>query len=439
MYFRMDHPPVKFDDYKPLIPAEMADELTTIASELRGMTVAHLNSTATGGGVAEILQSMVPLMNSLGIETERIVIDPPSQFFGVTKQIHNMLQGAPGALSQEEWDTYQGAIRDVANALHRDDLRQDVWFVHDPQVLPLANFLRCNSGSTWVWIGHIDLTSPNPGLMDSLLPYFSDYDRLVFSLDDYVPGAVRGVEPVVIAPPGIDPLSEKNLALAEAEARDIVAAAGIDSARPLVTQVSRFDAWKDPWGVIDAYRQAREAVPGLQLAMLGIIQATDDPEAFEMVHNVTEYADGDPDIHLYSRADGLPCSVDKLVNAFQTASRVVVQKSTREGFGLTVTEAMWKGKAMIGGNVGGIKLQIQDGESGFLVDSPEQCGVRIVQLFEDPELNARLGDAARESVRNNYLLPRLTLDYLRAARASQAEKAGSPNAQPDTSRGGFRV
>ncbi len=422
MYFRMDHPSVEFSDYLPLIPPDMADELTAIAEELRGMTIAHLNSTATGGGVAEILQSMVPLMNSLGIETERIVIDPPPEFFDVTKQIHNMLQGAPGSLSAEEWDTYQGAIKQVAAAFQRDQLRNDVWFVHDPQVLPLAHHLPRDPGSTWVWIGHIDLTSPNNGLMDSLLPFFSHYDRLVFSLDTYVPDEVRGVKPVVIAPPGIDPLSEKNVAMGEREAWDIVSAMGLDRARPVVTQVSRFDAWKDPWGVIDAFRQARVDAPGLQLAMLGIIQATDDPEAFTMVNNVTEYAGGDPDIHLFARADNLPCSVDMLVNAFQTASRVVIQKSKREGFGLTVTEAMWKAKAMIGGNVGGIRIQIQDGVNGYLVDSPEQCGVRIGELLRDPELNSRLGQAARDSVRRNYLLPRLTLDYLRAARASQMEK-----------------
>ena len=422
MYFRMDHPPVEFSDYLPLIPSAMADELTAIAGELRGMTIAHLNSTATGGGVAEILQSMVPLMNSLGIKTERIVIDPPPEFFDVTKQIHNMLQGAPGSLSADEWDTYEGAIKEVAAAFQRDQLRNDVWFVHDPQVLPLAHLLPRDPGSTWVWIGHIDLTSPNNGLMDSLLPFFSHYDRLVFSLDTYVPDEVRGVNSVVIAPPGIDPLSEKNVAMGESEAWDIVSAMGLDRARPVVTQVSRFDTWKDPWGVIDAFRQARVDAPGLQLAMLGIIQATDDPEAFTMVNNVTEYAGGDPDIHLFARADNLPCSVDMLVNAFQTASRVVIQKSTREGFGLTVTEAMWKAKAMIGGNVGGIRIQIQDGVSGYLVDSPEQCGIRIAELLRDPELNSRLGQAARDSVRRNYLLPRLTLDYLKAARASQMEK-----------------
>ncbi len=421
MYFRMDHPPVEFDDYVPFIPEQMAEELTSIAGDMKGMKVVHLNSTATGGGVAEILQSIVPLMDSLGIETERIVIKPQDDFFRVTKLIHNMLQGAPGSLSDEDWDTYHGAIRDVARAFEQDQLWNDVWFVHDPQLLPLAKLMTKEPDSTWVWIGHIDLTSPNTRVMDNLLPLFFHYDRLVFSLDDYVPSGVRNAMPVVIAPPGIDPLNEKNVALEESETWDIVATMGIDPWRPLVTQVSRFDAWKDPWGVVDAYRLARQDVPGLQLALLGLIQASDDPEAEAMAASVNDYVGDDPDVHLYAHAD-LPCSVARVVNAFQTASRVVIQKSTREGFGLTVTEAMWKAKAMIGGNVGGIRLQIQDGVNGYLVDSPQECGARIVQLLRDEDLNARMGKEARASVSRNYLLPRLTLDYLKAARSSQTEK-----------------
>ena len=398
----------------------MAEELTAVADQLRGMSAVHLNSTATGGGVAEILQSMVPLMNSLGIETQRMVIDPPAEFFQVTKQIHNMLQGANGCLSPDEWDTYRGAIADVASTFRRDNLHNDIWFIHDPQTLPLASLLPRNGHAAWLWIAHIDLTSPNRGLMDSLLPFADSYDRLVFALDSYIPERLRGAGNVVIAPPGIDPLSEKNVALCQSRAWDIVSTMGIDPGRPLVTQVSRFDAWKDPWGVIDAYRHARRDIPGLQLALLGLIQAADDPEADHMVNSVREYAGCDPDVHLYARAN-LPCSVDMAVNAFQTASKVIIQKSTREGFGLTVTEAMWKGKALIGGNVGGIRKQIEDGVTGYLVDSPEQCGARIVELFRDDALNQRIGAAARDSVSRSYLLPRLTLDYLKAARDSRLE------------------
>ena len=340
-----------------------------------------------------------------------------------------MLQGAPGSLSDDDWDTYHGAIRDVARTFEQDHLWNDVWFVHDPQLLPLAKLMTREPDSTWVWIGHIDLTSPNTRVMDNLLPLFFHYDRLVFSLDDYVPCQVRDAMPIVIAPPGIDPLNEKNVALDESDAWDIVATMGIDPSRPLVTQVSRFDAWKDPWGVVDAYRLARQDVPGLQLALLGLIQASDDPEAEAMVASVNDYVGDDPDVHLYAYTD-LPCSVARVVNAFQTASRVVIQKSTREGFGLTVTEAMWKAKAMIGGNVGGIRLQIQDGVNGYLVDSAQECGARMVQLLRDEDLNTRLGKEARASVSRNYLLPRLTLDYLKAARASQTEKGQLSHCKP---------
>ncbi len=200
---------------------------------------------------------------------------------------------------------------------------------------------------------------------------------------------------------------------------------GIDPARPLVTQVSRFDLWKDPCGVVDAYRLARQEVPGLQLALLGLSQAADDPEALDVLASVEEHTAQDPDIHLYFSPAGLPASIDTVVNAFQTASQVVVQKSIREGFGLTVTEAMWKGKPVIGGNVGGIRLQIEDGVSGYLVDTSEECAWRIVELMQDPDLRDRIGQEARESVRQKFLLPRLALDYLKvaASRLSDAVKS----------------
>ena len=192
---------------------------------------------------------------------------------------------------------------------------------------------------------------------------------------------------------------------------------GIDTDRPLITQVSRFDFWKDPWGVIDAYRTARKSVPGLQLALLGLSQATDDPEALEVLKTVSEHADGDPDIHMYIDPNEMPISVDEVVNAIQVVSEVLIQKSTREGFGLTVTEGMWKGKPVIGGDAGGIRVQINNGVSGDLVSSPDECAQRLVELLEDKGLRARIGEAAKESVRQQFLLPRLALDYLRTARA----------------------
>ena len=415
MYLRLDHPPASMDGHLSLLDPKLAGELTSLANDLRHLRFIHINSTATGGGVAEILQSMVPLMNSLGLNTERIVIEGNPQFFQVTKRIHNLLQGAEGCLSAQEFETYFQTNQGVADEFARMGLSADVWFFHDPQVLPLASMLPAKSGQIRNWICHIDLTSPNPSTINSLLPLTQDYDNLIFSLRAYVPQGL-GEVPVHIAPPAIDPLTEKNTPLGEAEAMSTVAAMGIDPDRPLISQVSRFDLWKDPCGVVDAYRIARRDIPGLQLALLGLSQAIDDPEALDLLHQVEDHAAGDPDIHLYFYTDGLSYSIDHLVNAFQVASKVVIQKSTREGFGLTVTEAMWKGKPVIGGNVGGIRIQIENGVNGFLVDSPQECADRIVQLMQDPALSSRLGGAACDSVRERFLLPRLTLDYLRAVK-----------------------
>ena len=420
MYLKLDHPATSLDEYLSYMDAAQADELVSLAGEMRGLRMAHLNSTATGGGVAEVLQSMVPLFNALGIETERIVINPTDpEFFQVTKKIHNLLQGAEGALSEEELEVYHKNIRQVAKSMSRDSVSADVWFMHDPQLLPLAGLLRRNGQADakgWFWICHIDLTRPNENALESLLPLHSDYDHLIFSLEEYVPRHMLNGTPVYIAPPAIDPLTGKNRPLSGSEAWDIVSAMGIDRSRPLITQVSRFDLWKDPWGVIDAYRLARQSLPGLQLALLGLSQAADDPEALEVVNSVAAHAGGDPDIHLYHDPAGLPASIDGIVNAFQVASTVLMQKSTREGFGLTVTEAMWKGKPMIGGDAGGIRIQIEDGVSGYLVSSPQECADRIVSLMTDDDLADHIGAAAHESVMRRFLLPRLALDYLKVAK-----------------------
>ncbi len=421
MYLKLDHPPVSLDAYRPYMDSEMADELSSVAADLRGLRVAHLNATAIGGGVAEILQSMVPLFNALGIATERVVIDPTEpEFFQVTKKIHNLLQGAEGSLSERELEVYYDNLRQVAKAMRRDELSADVWFMHDPQLLPLSGMLQqgqpCNFG-TWLWICHIDLTHPNQSALDSLLPMLQDYNHLIFSLQQYVPVRQVADKPVYIAPPAIDPLAEKNNPVDQREAWNIVASMGIDRNRPLITQVSRFDLWKDPWGVIDAFRLARESMPEIQLALLGLSQATDDPEAGEILNSVLAHADGDPDIHLFHDPDSLPVGNDLAVNAFQMASSVLVQKSTREGFGLTVTEGMWKGKPMIGGNAGGIRIQIDDGANGYLVSSPDECARRMVTLLQDNALASYIGAAGRASVRRRFLLPRLALDYLKVARA----------------------
>ena len=418
MILRVNHPEVPLKQYTSLLPRQLMDDLHGLSEQFRGLRFVHANSTATGGGVAEILQSLVPFMNSLGLTTERIVISPEEpQFFQVTKRIHNLLQGSSGSLSQEELEIYFQCMEQVAGDIKERNLEASVWFFHDPQLLPLAMLLPRQNGELRFWVCHIDLTAPNAETLDALAPLTSYYDGLAFSMDEFVPDGIVGQYPVYITPPSIDPLTDKNTVMSREEALEIVSAMGIDPGRPLVSQVSRFDYWKDPWGVMDAYRQAKEAVPGLQLALLGLSQAADDPEALGVLHSVTDYAEGDPDIHAYFYPAGLPDSIDRIVNAFQTASLVVLQKSTREGFGLTVSEAMWKGQAVIGGNVGGIRMQIEDGLSGFLVNDPSECGERIVQLIQDEDLRSRMGKAARERVREKFLLPRLALDYLNAVRA----------------------
>ena len=417
----IEYPTANADLYLELLPPATAKQLTAIADQFRTKSVIHINSTAYGGGVAEILHSLVPLSNALGINTQRAVITPKdTRFFDVTKRIHNMLQGAEGQLTDDELCIYYDCLDDIAAEIDESGLSADVWFLHDPQLLPLGRLLNRGTARTKLWVVHIDLTEPNPWLMDQLLPLTNAYDLMVCSLDDYAPRHRLDETGIFIAPPAIDPFAPKNCEMPRHKAADIVQALGVDVSRPLVTQVSRFDFWKDPWGVIDAYRFAKKTHPGLQLALLGLSQANDDPEGEKVWDSVSKHADSDPDIHLYFSPYDLPATNDEIVNALQTHSQVLVQKSTREGFGLTVSEGMWKGKPLIGGNVGGIRLQIVDGESGYLVDNARQAGERIAQLLGDEELCAKIGSNARDRVRQRFLMPRLLNDYLQAAEQAQS-------------------
>jgi trehalose synthase len=282
----------------------------------------------------------------------------------------------------------------------------DVWVVHDPQPLPLRSLVPLAGPA--LWRCHIDSSSPNGGVSDYLLPWVQGYERSVFSLPDYVlPGLPTAR--TSIAYPAIDPLTEKNRPLPLAEARGVLARLGLDPGRPLVTQVSRFDPWKNPWEVIDAYRIAKRELPDLQAALVGVFSAKDDPEGPKVHRAILRYAGRDPDIHLFTD----PIQVaEREVNAFQTASTVILQRSTREGFGLTVTEAMWKGTPVIGTPVGGITVQITDGRNGFLTNTAEATAERIIRLVREPELAREIGLAARASVRADFLLPRLLRDDL---------------------------
>jgi trehalose synthase len=387
-----------------------ANELRSLAEQLKGIEVIHLNSTGVGGGVAEILTSIIPLSRWYGIETRWLVIPPDNGYFRVTRKIHDLLQGGEGDLGEEDWQTYRSHVRDSGAPLSNDP-RPRVWFVHDHQLLPIVELLPPQDVK--VWISHVDTSQPNPAIFQRLMPFMQQYDHISFSLPQYVPESFdRERTPVSICPPAIDPLRHKNLPMTEDEALEYVARFGIDPKRPFIAQISRFDPWKDPIGVIDVYRLIKEKLPGLQLALVGALAAADDTRAVETLDDVRRHANSDPDIHLYWD----PLEIDEpFVRAFQAAPQVVLQKSTREGFGLTVTEAMWKAKAVVGGNVGGIAVQIQDGITGFLVDDVEQCARRTFELLLDPELRLALGVAARESVQEHGLLPRLLRDYLTLA------------------------
>ncbi len=346
---------------------------------------------------------MVPLMRDVGLDAHWHVILGQEEFFNVTKLMHNSLQGDPEAVSEQQWEVFQAYNHMNAQGLEGD---WDVIIVHDPQPAGLMQNAR-EKANRWIWRCHIDLSTPNPVTLGRLQPLLTDYDASVWHRQEYVPdGLDAGL--LKLYPPAIDPLSPKNMALSPEDAAFVCEQFGIDTERPLICQVSRFDPWKDPIGVIDSYRMVRERIPDAQLALVGSM-ATDDPEGWDFFHRTFRHADGDPDIKILNNLNNVGAIE---VNAFQSQADVCMQKSTREGFGLTVTEAQWKGRPTIGGNVGGIPLQIDDGVSGFLVDSPEEAAQRTIEILEDPELAKRIGRAGKEHAREHFLTPRLLRDWL---------------------------
>jgi trehalose synthase len=389
-------------DYASIVGRALAEEIRERADRLKGKRVLHVSATAFGGGVSEILYTLVPLMIDVGLETEWHVIYGREEFFNATKLMHNALQGNPQDLSDEQWDVWRRYNEINANELSSG---WDVVIVHDPQPAALASLVGEKS-RRWVWRCHIDLSTPNPATLDRLVPFLEPYPAAVFHMPAYVPAGMDGRAHIV--PPAIDPLAPKNMAFSPEDAVYICEQFGIDVDRPLLCQVSRFDPWKDPLGVIDAYRIVKEEVPEVQLALVGSM-ATDDPEGWDYFNATVAHADGDPDIHILNNLNNVGAIE---VNAFQSHCDVVIQKSTREGFGLTVTEAIWKGRPLIGGAVGGIPLQVSDGETGFLVSSVSECASRCLEILRDPGLGKRLGRAGKESVRRQFLMPRLLRDWL---------------------------
>ena len=395
-------------DYTHLVGRPLIEEIRQLVDDLNGLRVLHLSATAFGGGVSEILYTLVPLMHDVGLEAEWQVMIGREEFFHATKLLHNALQGNPVDLSREEWHVYERFNEINAQQVTGE---WDVIIVHDPQPLAIRRHAEARA-KHWIWRCHIDMSAPNEPTLERIVPLIEEYDGSVYHLEQYVPANLDGRGPTHILPPAIDPLSPKNMALSPEDAAFVCDQFGIDVDRPLLCQVSRFDPWKDPLGVIDAYRLVNEEMPEVQLALVGSM-ATDDPEGWEFFNSTLEYAGGDPDIKILNNLNNVG-SIE--VNAFQSQAEVVIQKSMREGFGLTVSEALWKARLFIGGDVGGIPLQVQDGKTGFLVRSPEECADRALRVLREPELGKQLGRAGKEHVRRQFLTPRLLRDWLRVFR-----------------------
>lgn len=392
-------------DYRPIVGDEVIEELRQLAAQLEGAHVLHINATAFGGGVAEILMTMVPLMNDLGLRAEWQVIEGTDEFFNVTKASHNGLQGMQIPLTEEMKDIWRRYNQHNADLFEGE---YDYIIVHDPQPAGLLHYHGRAGGKHWIWRCHIDTSHPNPAYWDFYVPYINSYEAAVFTMEQYV-GPGVDFKHLAIIPPTIDPLSPKNAPIPVEEAHQVVSGFGIDLTRPVLTQVSRFDPWKDPLGVIDAYRLVKAEMPEVQLALVGSM-ASDDPEGWYFLDKTSRRAGEDDDVFILHNFHGVGAYE---VGCFQTVSDVVIQKSTREGFGLVVTEGLWKGKPVIGGNVGGIPLQVLDGKTGFLVDTIEACAEKSLYLLQHAEESQAMGEAAKEHVRQNFLTTRHIRDYLR--------------------------
>ena len=391
---KKDHKIIQIEDYEQYVGAETVERILKKAKPLQGLHVVNVNSTYYGGGVSELLSSLTLLMNGLGIKTGWRLIQGSPDFFSITKKIHNALQGEDINLSDRKKELYEFIIHQNSIRTHLD---HDLVIIHDPQPLPMINYYR--KSSPWIWRCHIDLSAPNKEAWNYLAQFIEKYDAVILSIREY---EQKLKPPQLFFMPAINPFSIKNRELSEEETDERLEHYNIPTDLPLVVQISRFDRWKDPEGVIKAFKQARKEVD-CTLVLLGNV-ATDDPEGGKIYESVLK--------HREERIIILSCQDSALVNSLQRRADVVLQKSIREGFGLTVAEAMWKGKPVIGGNVGGIRYQIKDGENGFLVSSIEETADRIVQLTKDRKLRERLGHNARESVRGKFLLTREIEQYL---------------------------
>lgn len=391
------------DAYRGLAPDPLLDDLSAKAEGLRGARILHVNATPYGGGVSELLRSVVPVQRSLGLVADWRIIRGDERFFEVTKAVHNGLQGAAVELSEEQKTIYLESTQENAHAFSE---QYDFVFMHDPQPAAILS-MRGKGAARWIWRCHIDTSEPSPSIWAFLRPFLAEYDAAIFTMAQFALQDMP-IRRIQIIPPAIDPLSPKNLPLPVDTAKQVLDWLGVRSGQPLLTQVSRFDPWKDPLGVIEVFRKVRDDVPSLQLVLAGSL-ALDDPEGWEMYRAIRTQASGDPSIHVFTNLIGVG-NIE--VNALQMLSNVVLQKSIREGFGLVVSETLWKGTPVVAGRAGGIPLQMADGVGGILVDGVDECASAVCALLADPERARTLAQAGRERVREHFLVPRLVLNEL---------------------------
>lgn len=409
----------RIGDYQKFTEPELMVEIKKLAQELRGKKIIHISATSRegGGGVAEILHALIPLMEDLGIDVSWLTIEPPADFFKVTNKIHNSLQGQKIKLSQEEKDFYLSESEKMASDAEK--LNADLYVIHDPQPFAIAHFFK--RIKPFILRIHPDISSPDLDTWQFLFSYFGHYKKIILSTHKFV-NKDFDKNKVVIFPPAIDPLDSKNVPMKDEHARMILTQLGINPTKPIISQVSRLDPFKDPLGVIRAFYLARKKIYDLQLILLAQDLADDNPYSRKMFNEIKKYTEKNPRIFLFYDPHKIEYGNDTLVNAVQTASDVIIQKSLREGFGLTVTEAMWKGKAVIGGRAGGIKIQIRDGYNGYMVSTPEHCAARIIEFVNNKKLRDTLGCRAKESVAQNFLLPRLLRDHLETYKQTICER-----------------
>lgn len=395
-------PSADIRNYRSFVDDDLLDEIQSLAKALSGVRICHINSTAAGGGVAELLHCELPLLQSLDMQVEWRLMRGSPTFFVVTKEIHNALQGSQVDLTQEAQRIYLDHNRETAE--HLEDY--DVYIVHDPQPAALRHFAG-GRNAQWIWRCHIDTADPAPSVWSFMRPYVQEHDAAVFTLDQFVPHDLR-MSSLALIPPAIDPFGTKNLELPREICRHVVANAGLDLNRPILLQVSRFDPWKDPLGVIEAYQMVKQQIPEVQLVLVGVL-AGDDPQGWSILDSVNQVAERDPDLFVFTNLNG---AGNMEVNAFQRVADIVIQKSLKEAFGLVVSEALWKGAPMVAGRTGGIPMQFPDEYQRYLVNSVETCAAGILDLLEQPETRVAFGSAGQEHVRRHFLLPRLVRDEL---------------------------